>query len=411
MWIILFFLINIINLKELTMFSKELIVTNWNNFIILISIIFILIIYFIKFDFLNNIEYIKNQTLFLLTIITANLIFYSRTLWLILIIIEISVYPIIKIIMNQSKDEDKISSVKFIFIINIRGSLLIIWFITKYRFLNFYINLNRISYQNLAETNLPIFLFFSFILLRKVPIIFLQFWLSKAHVAASGKCSIILARVILKLGTYGIFKFSIVIIFLYKFLREFLFSLNLIGLIIMRLLITRFSDIKLLVAYSSIMHIALRIPIIYHCSFLSITGSIFIMVRHGLISACFFYLVTLIYELRLNRSIEINKRLESYNKTLRLFIFSLIFINLGIPPFINFFSEIFYVRTFIKTSHIYLIFAIVTMVRIIIFCIIILIKNNLNKKMVKFNKNLNTNNISILLIPLTTVLYLPFFTE
>lgn len=99
-----------------------------------------------------------------------------------------------------SKDEDKIISAMFITFINLRGSI---------PFMVFCSQAENVAYNTSFLAILDFYLLFcgSLLFLCKFPIFLLHFWLTKAHVRASGLFSILLARIILKLGTFGLFKF------------------------------------------------------------------------------------------------------------------------------------------------------------------------------------------------------------
>lgn len=82
-------------------------------------------------------------------------------------------------------------------------------------------------------------------------------WLPKAHVEAPVAGSIILAGVLLKLGGYGLYRLSFLIVI--SFLNKFTATLRLFGAVILACVCCRLTDIKVIIAYSSVVHIALII--------------------------------------------------------------------------------------------------------------------------------------------------------
>lgn len=110
----------------------------------------------------------------------------------------------------------------------------------------------------------------------------------------------------------------------------------------------RFFDLKYLVACSSILHMSLIFPLVLRGSNVGVTGSLIIIVGHGLISLVLFFLVTILYELFDRRSLDFNKSIESLAKPVSLFLFLFVFLNIGVPPFISFFRELFFLASLAK---------------------------------------------------------------
>jgi NADH-quinone oxidoreductase subunit M len=149
-------------------------------------------------------------------------------------------------------------------------------------------------------------LFFAFAIAFavKVPVFPLHTWLPDAHTQAPTAGSVILAGVLLKLGTYGLVRFG-----LYLFpeaawwSRPLFLTLGVIGIIYGAIVATMQRDLKRLVAYSSIAHLGFIILGTFAITTQSLTGGVVQMVNHGLSTGALFLLVGWIYERRHTREI------------------------------------------------------------------------------------------------------------
>jgi NADH-quinone oxidoreductase subunit M len=149
-------------------------------------------------------------------------------------------------------------------------------------------------------------LFFAFAIAFavKVPIFPLHTWLPDAHTQAPTAGSVILAGVLLKLGTYGLVRFG-----LYLFpeaawwSRPLFLTLGVVGIIYGAIVATMQRDLKRLVAYSSIAHLGFIILGTFAITTQSLTGGVVQMVNHGLSTGALFLLVGWIYERRHTREI------------------------------------------------------------------------------------------------------------
>ena len=272
------------------------------------------------------------------------LCFSSSSTFIFLVSLERCVILIIFLIFNLSKDKDKLSSTFFIFFINIVGSIPFIFFCSV---LEGSFGGKEISLGGLERV--AVYGSMLFILLSKVPIFLLHFWLTKAHVRASGTGSIVLARLMLKIGTVGLYKFCQIFLFFSKgIFFSFICCFSVARCLFIGMAMYRFFDLKYIVACSSIVHMALIIPGCLFPQSLGVVGSILIMVGHGLISCFIFYTVRLVYERRMNRSSDEGKRMERASSLFGLILFFSFLINLGFPPFVRFLREFFFVTFFLR---------------------------------------------------------------
>lgn len=248
------------------------------------------------------------------------------------------------LIYNFSKDKDKMSSSIFILIFNILGSV---------PFMAFLVLLPESRRLDIVLFPLhpsPFILLLLVLFCCKIPILFTHFWLTKVHVRSFGVCSIILASLLIKLGSFGLLKF----VFLFSaVLRPLFFSYRLISFFIFSKYMFRSVDLKILIAFSSLAHIALIPPFLVGQVNLGSLGSLIMCVSHGLISFILFFLLTLIYEACSSRGLMIIKGFQNLRGNFKFIFILVMIINVGIPPFINFISEIIFFKDLLNISSIF----------------------------------------------------------
>jgi NADH-quinone oxidoreductase subunit M len=216
-------------------------------------------------------------------------VFSSLDLFIFYIFFEGSLIPLFLIIGIWGGSNRVYASYKF-FLFTIFGSLLmLLGIITLY----FYSGTSQLTL--LINTNIPfilqIWLFLSFFasFAIKIPMWPFHTWLPDAHVEAPTAGSIILAGIILKLGGYGFLRFSLPLFpEASEFFAPFIFILSLIAIIYISLVALAQTNIKKLIAYSSVAHMGFVTIGIFSRNLEGLQGSVFQMISHGLISAALF---------------------------------------------------------------------------------------------------------------------------
>lgn len=150
-------------------------------------------------------------------------------------------------------------------------------------------------------------LFFAFALafMIKVPVFPFHTWLADAHTEAPTSGSVLLAGVLLKMGTYGLLRFAIGFFPMMAMEHRVLFmALGAIGIVYGALLAMAQTDIKRLIACSSVSHLGFVVMGMFALTEAGLRGSILQMVNHGLSTGLLFLLIGMIYERRHTRAID-----------------------------------------------------------------------------------------------------------
>ena len=168
--------------------------------------------------------------------------------------------------------------------------------------------LNSLKTGNLIfskETGLLLFLAFALAFSIKVPLFPFHTWLPDAHTEAPTAGSVILAAVLLKMGTYGLMRFNFTLFpEASRELAWIFIILAIIGIIYGALVAMVQPDVKRLVAYSSVAHMGFVILGMFSFTEMGMQGAIFQMLAHGVSTGALFLLVGFIYERRHTRAIS-----------------------------------------------------------------------------------------------------------
>ena len=186
------------------------------------------------------------------------------------------------------------------------------------------------------------FLWFAFFLsfASKVPMVPVHLWLPEAHVEAPTAGSVILAGVLLKLGTYGFIRFSLPLFPQASFFfAPLVYTISAVGIVYTSFTAIRQTDFKRIIAYTSIAHMNLVMLGIFSFNSVGIEGAVFQSLSHGFVASALFLIIGVVYDRYRTRLVQYYGGLASM---MPVYVFIFLFFtmaNIGLPGTSSFIGE------------------------------------------------------------------------
>lgn len=292
----------------------------------------------------------------LVILIILVIVFSSINLFIFYFFFEFRLIPVLLIILGWGYQPERIQAGTYLLFYTLFASLpIIISIFYLYEKINS-IDYFFIKYDYNYLNRIILYLFINFVFFIKIPIYFVHLWLPKAHVEAPIAGSMILAGIILKLGGYGLIRLIVLFIEIGIKINIYFIILSLIGGFFISLICMCQSDLKSLIAYSSVAHIGLVLSGILTLNYWGIRGALVIIVAHGLCSSGLFCLSNISYERLFSRRIYLNKGLLNIVPRLSLWWFLLCSSNMAAPPSINLIGEIILINRLVSWRRLSIIF-------------------------------------------------------
>nr|WDA94005.1 NADH dehydrogenase subunit 4 [Apotropina sp.] len=291
--------------------------------------------------------FMLNVILLLLFLVLA---FGNNNLFMFYLFFESSLIPTLFLILGWGYQPERLQAGLYLLFYTLLVSLpMLIGLFYLYNFvgsMNFYLLGNYMFNYDI--------LYLSMILafLVKMPMFLVHLWLPKAHVEAPISGSMILAGIMLKLGGYGLLR---VFMFLQTSGMKYNYlwiSISLIGGILISLVCLRQTDLKSLIAYSSVAHMGIVLSGLMTMNLWGMCGAFSLMIAHGLCSSGLFCLANISYERLGSRSLLINKGMLNFMPSMTLWWFLLSSANMAAPPTLNLLGEISLLNSVISWSWI-----------------------------------------------------------
>ena len=290
-------------------------------FCLLTSLLFFICI---LFNWINTFIWNKNYYFFLLLlyILLINL-FLCLDIFQFFLFFELILIPMFWLIGFWGSRWRKLRAAFLLFFFTLIGSFLMLIVLSF-----FYFNIGSTFYYDILTYNFSFmeecflcFCFFTFLSI-KIPIIPFHIWLPEAHVEAPTTSSVLLAGILLKIGSFGFLKYLLPFFARGCFFFSPLFSIiALFGIFYSILAAFRQLDLKRIIAYSSISHMNLMLLGLFSATTVGCVGALLQNISHGFISSALFFFIGFLYDRFHTRSLNYYSGLINFIPKFSFFFF------------------------------------------------------------------------------------------
>nr|WGO58219.1 NADH dehydrogenase subunit 4 [Blattella foliolata] len=274
--------------------------------------------------------------------------FGSMSLFSFYLFFESSLIPTLFLILGWGYQPERLQAGIYLLFYTLLASLpMLVCIMYMYEYCG---SVNFNLFNMMFDCNILIYLGMIIAFLVKMPMFMVHLWLPKAHVEAPVSGSMILAGVLLKLGGYGLLRVYMILMSIGSKMNYMWVSISLVGGVLVSLICMRQTDLKALIAYSSVAHMGIVIGGMMTLFYWGFCGSYTLMIAHGLCSSGLFCLANISYERLGSRSLLINKGLMNFMPSLSMWWFLLSSCNMAAPPSLNLLGEISLLNSLVSWS-------------------------------------------------------------